>query len=143
MNWLLVACGGAIGASLRYGAGFLISKPLSLFPWATWSINILGCFLAGIFVFTLRYPIPTTRNTLVFHGGNPRWIYDFFQFWLRNLSTHSPRTLSHCAGLYSFQCYCRCRLFSDWFLYCANDFYQQNNINLCCTSSENLRIKKA
>lgn len=58
MNWLLVACGGAIGASLRYGAGFLISKPQSLFPWSTWAVNILGCLLAGIFfAFTLRYPV--------------------------------------------------------------------------------------
>ena len=58
MNWLLVACGGAIGASLRYGAGFLMSKPQSLFPWTTWSVNLIGCLLAGIFfAFTLRYPI--------------------------------------------------------------------------------------
>ena len=70
MNWLLVACGGAIGASLRYGAGFLISKPLSLFPWATWSINILGCFLAGIFfAFTLRYPILQQETRLFFMVG--------------------------------------------------------------------------
>lgn len=58
MNWLLVACGGAIGASLRYGAGFLIAKPQALFPWTTWSINLIGCLLAGMFfAVTLRYPI--------------------------------------------------------------------------------------
>ncbi|NHB56697.1 fluoride efflux transporter CrcB [Acinetobacter sp. 194] len=57
MNWLLVACGGAIGASLRYGAGLIITKPQSIFPWATWSVNLFGCLLAGIFfAFTLRYP---------------------------------------------------------------------------------------
>ncbi|QIO04802.1 fluoride efflux transporter CrcB [Acinetobacter shaoyimingii] len=57
MNWLLVACGGAIGASLRYGAGLIITKPQSLFPWTTWSVNLFGCLLAGIFfAFTLRYP---------------------------------------------------------------------------------------
>lgn len=57
MNWLLVACGGAIGASLRYGAGFMLAKPQSLFPWATWIVNLLGCLLAGIFfAFTFRYP---------------------------------------------------------------------------------------
>lgn len=57
MNWLLVACGGAIGASLRYGAGLLLSKPTHLFPWSTWSINLVGCFLAGIFyALSLRYP---------------------------------------------------------------------------------------
>nr|WP_174507291.1 fluoride efflux transporter CrcB [Acinetobacter sp. Marseille-Q1620] len=58
MNWLLVAIGGAIGASLRYGAGLIITRPQMYFPWTTWSINILGCFLAGIFfAFTERYPV--------------------------------------------------------------------------------------
>ncbi|WP_180047845.1 fluoride efflux transporter CrcB [Acinetobacter sp. YH12243] len=49
MNWLLVAMGGAIGATLRYGAGMLIAKPQMLFPWPTWWINIIGCLFAGIF----------------------------------------------------------------------------------------------
>ena len=61
MNWLLVACGGAIGACLRYGAGLLIARPTSLFPWATWSINILGCFLAGVF-FALSQRYPALQN---------------------------------------------------------------------------------
>ena len=70
MNWLLVACGGAIGASLRYGAGFIISKPYSLFPWATWSINILGCFLAGVFfAFTQRYPVLQNETRLFLMVG--------------------------------------------------------------------------
>ena len=49
MNWLLVALGGAIGASLRYGAGLYWAKPNVLFPWSTWWINLIGCLLAGIF----------------------------------------------------------------------------------------------
>ncbi|NHB66367.1 MULTISPECIES: fluoride efflux transporter CrcB [Acinetobacter] len=49
MNWLLVAMGGAIGATLRYGAGMLIAKPQMLFPWPTWWTNIIGCLCAGIF----------------------------------------------------------------------------------------------
>ncbi|WP_180054062.1 MULTISPECIES: fluoride efflux transporter CrcB [unclassified Acinetobacter] len=49
MNWLLVAMGGAIGATLRYGAGMLIAKPQMLFPWPTWWTNIIGCLFAGIF----------------------------------------------------------------------------------------------
>lgn len=61
MNWLLVACGGAIGACLRYGAGLLIARPMSLFPWATWSINVLGCFLAGVF-FALSQRYPALQN---------------------------------------------------------------------------------
>lgn len=70
MNWLLVACGGAIGASLRYGAGFIISKPNSIFPWTTWSINIVGCLLAGIFfAFTQRYPILQNETRLFLMVG--------------------------------------------------------------------------
>ena len=65
MNWLLVACGGAIGACLRYGAGLLIARPTSLFPWATWSINVLGCFLAGVFFALIqRYPVLQNETRL-------------------------------------------------------------------------------
>ena len=57
MNWLLVAIGGAIGASVRYGAGVWLLKPNGLFPWITWSVNVLGCFLAGVFfALSQKYP---------------------------------------------------------------------------------------
>ncbi len=70
MNWLLVACGGAIGASLRYGAGFLMGKPHSMFPWATWSINLFGCFLAGVFfAFSQRYPVLQNEARLLLMVG--------------------------------------------------------------------------
>lgn len=70
MNWLLVACGGAIGASLRYGAGFIISKPQSLFPWTTWSVNLFGCFLAGVFfAFTQKYPVLQNETRLFLMVG--------------------------------------------------------------------------
>lgn len=70
MNWLLVACGGAIGASLRYGAGFIISKPHSLFPWATWSVNLFGCFLAGVFfAFTQKYTVLQSEARLLLMVG--------------------------------------------------------------------------
>ena len=58
MSWLWVALGGAIGASLRYGTGVFLIKSNSLLPWATWSINILGCLLAGIFfAYSQKFPI--------------------------------------------------------------------------------------
>lgn len=70
MNWLLVAFGGAIGASLRYGVGLLFIHPQSLFPWTTWSINVLGCLLAGIFfAFTLKYPVLDNEVRLLFMVG--------------------------------------------------------------------------
>ncbi|HZR96080.1 MAG TPA: CrcB family protein [Gaiellaceae bacterium] len=42
-----VALGGALGASARYGADRLISTH-STFPWSTFAVNVLGCFLIGV-----------------------------------------------------------------------------------------------
>lgn len=61
MTWLLVACGGAIGATLRYALGVLLLKPQSIFPWSTWWINIIGCALAGVF-FALSQKYPSLQN---------------------------------------------------------------------------------
>jgi CrcB protein len=44
-----VALGGALGASTRYGLDRLIEqRTSSLFPWATFTINITGCFVIGL-----------------------------------------------------------------------------------------------
>ena len=86
MNWLLVACGGAIGASLRYGASFLMSKPHSMFPWATWSINLLGCFLAGVFfAFSQRYPVLQNEARLLLMVGILGGFTTFSSFVLETL----------------------------------------------------------
>jgi CrcB protein len=48
----LVAFGGAIGASLRYGIGIgfmrLAPKFAASFPWATLVANFIGCFAIGL-----------------------------------------------------------------------------------------------
>ena len=49
MSWIYVACGGAIGATLRYLLSVLLPFAGG-FPWATWLANIIGCFLAGMFL---------------------------------------------------------------------------------------------
>ena len=44
-----VALGGALGASARYGLDRLIEEHTeSVFPWATFTINITGCLLIGV-----------------------------------------------------------------------------------------------
>ncbi|HZQ82369.1 MAG TPA: fluoride efflux transporter CrcB [Gaiellaceae bacterium] len=44
-----VALGGALGASARYGLDTLIEERVSsVFPWATFAINVTGCFVIGI-----------------------------------------------------------------------------------------------
>lgn len=69
MSWLLVACGGAIGASLRYGIGLLFGSQQG-FPWATWTINIFGCFCAGVFfALSQKYPVLQQQTRLFFMVG--------------------------------------------------------------------------
>lgn len=47
---LYVAVGGAMGSVARYLLSkFVSSSVLSVFPFATFVINLLGCFLIGIF----------------------------------------------------------------------------------------------
>lgn len=47
--WLLVALGGALGATARYGVNQLViaifDKPL---VWATLFVNVVGCFIMGM-----------------------------------------------------------------------------------------------
>lgn len=49
-HWLLVAIGGAIGASLRYGLSLILPMQAAAgrFPWATFTANVLGCACAGL-----------------------------------------------------------------------------------------------
>jgi len=45
---LSVALGGALGALARYGAGRLVGTFVDTpFPWATWTVNLVGCLLIG------------------------------------------------------------------------------------------------
>ena len=48
---LFIALGGAIGSVLRFLTTVLVSKFWSThFPLATFMVNVLGCFLIGIFM---------------------------------------------------------------------------------------------
>ncbi len=50
---LLIAAGGACGATLRYGLSGLAYRLLGTgFPWGTLAVNLLGCFVIG-FVWAL------------------------------------------------------------------------------------------
>jgi CrcB protein len=56
-----VALGGALGASARYCLDQLIEqRSFSIFPWATFTINITGCFLIGVISASLvdRHHLP-------------------------------------------------------------------------------------
>ncbi|MDR2801750.1 MAG: CrcB family protein [Prevotellaceae bacterium] len=47
-NILIVGLGGGAGSILRYLGSLLALKYCSgWFPWATWTVNVFGCLLAG------------------------------------------------------------------------------------------------
>ena len=56
-----VALGGALGASSRYALDHLIEqRSFSIFPWATFTINVSGCLLIGVISASLvdRHRLP-------------------------------------------------------------------------------------
>ncbi|MFC9625460.1 fluoride efflux transporter CrcB [Streptomyces sp. NPDC056930] len=49
MNWLLVIAGGVIGPPLRYLTDRTVqSRHDSLFPWGTFTVNVVGCLVLGL-----------------------------------------------------------------------------------------------
>jgi CrcB protein len=56
-----VALGGALGASARYGLDRAIEQRTNaVFPWATFTINVTGCFVIGLITAALvdRHHLP-------------------------------------------------------------------------------------
>lgn len=100
MNWFLVACGGAIGASARYALSLWFIKPHMLFPWATWSINLIGCTLAGVFfALSQAYPVLQQQARLLFMVGILGGFTTFSSFGLETFQLlrqgHSALALSY------------------------------------------------
>ena len=48
MNWLAVALGGSLGAMSRYGLALVLPHAPGRFPWATFSVNVLGSLLLAV-----------------------------------------------------------------------------------------------
>ncbi|MFS7872821.1 fluoride efflux transporter CrcB [Streptomyces asiaticus] len=46
----VVAVGGALGATARYGASLLWPTPSSAFPWTILLVNVVGCAVIGVFL---------------------------------------------------------------------------------------------
>lgn len=63
MTVVLVLVGGAIGAPTRYLADLLVqSRHDSVFPWGTFSVNVIGSFVLGAVAASAA------------HGGAPAWV---------------------------------------------------------------------
>lgn len=55
--FIVIGVGGALGAMARYALStFIYQKYAHTFPWGTFLVNILGCFLLGIvYVLGVKY----------------------------------------------------------------------------------------
>jgi fluoride exporter len=53
MAYLLAALGGAVGAAARWGVGTALPWTPGTWPWATFTVNLLGCFLMGVLLAVL------------------------------------------------------------------------------------------
>lgn len=63
MALLAVAAGGALGATARYAIGLTIDGLGVALPWATLTVNLVGCLLMGVLVsYVLAHP-----------GHHPLW----------------------------------------------------------------------
>ena len=68
---LLVGAGGFVGASLRYALGGLVHRALPPeFPWATFLVNVSGCFVIGFLAILTeeRGPIGGTGRLFLMVG---------------------------------------------------------------------------
>ena len=66
MKFILVALGGGLGASLRYGAILLLPPATGSFPYATLLANTVGSFLAGIVIGLLAHTDMIGENWRLF-----------------------------------------------------------------------------
>jgi fluoride exporter len=55
-----IFAGGAAGAALRTGLVQLAPDQVGRWPWVTFSVNVVGCFLLGYFVTRLQERLPIT-----------------------------------------------------------------------------------
>lgn len=65
ISLISVAAGGAIGASARYSVATFF-QPSARFPWPTLTVNVIGCFVAGIIGTWLLMRLPVSTNVQLF-----------------------------------------------------------------------------
>ena len=68
-NIILIGLGGFIGTILRYGIGKIFEKNLNFFPYGTFLINIIGCFILGLLISLLAKENDLFSNKLYLFIG--------------------------------------------------------------------------
>ncbi|MEU4500101.1 fluoride efflux transporter CrcB [Streptomyces sp. NPDC024089] len=64
----VVALGGAIGASARYGASLIWPTAPGGFPWTTLAVNAVGCAVIGVFMVVISEAWTAHRLVRPFFG---------------------------------------------------------------------------
>jgi CrcB protein len=83
MNVLIVACGSALGGSLRYLVSLWTqSRGWTTFPWATLIVNVVGCFLITLILtiaaaFTMRTSLRLFLTTGIMGGLTTYSTFDY------------------------------------------------------------------
>jgi CrcB protein len=57
MTWVAVAIGGAIGSVARYAVAIVVARafPHLVVPFATFAVNVVGCFIIGLLASRLAH----------------------------------------------------------------------------------------
>lgn len=65
---LVIGVGGALGSAARYGVAQLVPHRAGQLPWATVSVNVLGCLLIGMLMVFVMDVWPPQRYVRPFLG---------------------------------------------------------------------------
>ena len=64
----VISAGGVLGALGRYGISAAWPHDPAGFPWATWTVNVTGCFLIGVLMVLIAARWPRQRLIRPFFG---------------------------------------------------------------------------
>jgi fluoride exporter len=67
--YLLAALGGALGALARWAVGLALPSSTGSWPWATLTVNLLGCLLIGVLLAVLDARRPDDDRLRTFLGA--------------------------------------------------------------------------
>lgn len=85
---LLIALGGGLGSAFRYTTGLFIDRYIqSSFPWATFTVNFVGCFILGLLIsYFGKYTTSSIDIKLLFTVGFCGGFTTFSTFAFENLT---------------------------------------------------------